>query len=219
MKFSEIKLLTIIISILIITVIWVSYLRPIVIKGDNQFLAMGIIGDNNIENYYVNNDNTEIKFGVENHWNISVTNNMDDIQYLDVKVKILSFKDTLPDSTLLSPSSAITIYDIPFFIAKGDTAYHNFTWSLENPTKIASKDVSIELSTVITINNSKQPIDLSFTTIPLTITNSTHFAYSRIVFELWAFNKNTNSFSFVVETPTKAFCIWNQLFFKVKADT
>ncbi|MGD0805030.1 MAG: hypothetical protein ABSA11_13270 [Candidatus Bathyarchaeia archaeon] len=221
MKFNEIKILTILVSIFIITIIWITYLRGVInINKENQFLAMGIIGNNNtIENYYSNN-NTEIKLGSNNHWNISVTNNMDNIQYLDIKVKILPYNETLqalsplPNSASLSPSPATTIYNIPFFITKGSTVYHNFTWSIENPSKITYNDnTSIGISTIININNSKYPVDLSLPIIP-NIPDENNFVYSRIVFELWTFNENTNTFSFVINTPTKS-CVWNQLFFKI----
>ena len=221
MKLNEVKILTIIISIFIISTVWLSYFRGIINSdSDNQFLAMGIIGvNNNIENYYINN-NTEIALGAANHWNISVTNSMDDIQYLDIKVKIWSlngpYNDTLPNSVELIPSNATTVYDLPFFLARGDTTYHEFTWTLANSTKITPNDKTIGISTNITINNSKYPIELNLPRIPSNIPGASNYAYSRIIFELWAYNGNTNTFNFKVETPSKEFCIWNQLFFKIK---
>jgi hypothetical protein len=219
MKLNEIKILIIIISIFIITAVWVAYLRGFTnLNSDDQFLSIGIIEkNNNIENYYVNN-NTEINFGTNNYWNISVTNNMNSVQYLDVKVKILSYtsthNDILPNSTLLTPSSATTIYDLPFFITKGSTMNHNFTWSIENPSKIISNDsTAMGISTIMTINNSKYPINLSLHKIN-NIASEKNFVYSRIVFELWSLDENTNKFSFTINTPTKS-CVWNQLFFKI----
>ena len=134
MKLNDTKKLIIIVSLFIMIIVWIPYLRGVIIRDNRQqFLAMGIISkNNNIEDYYINN-NTEIKFGSNNYWSVLVTNNMDAIQYLDIKVKLLSYGDTLPDSKLCYPSSAITIYDLPFFIDKASTVYHNFTWSIERP--------------------------------------------------------------------------------------
>ena len=57
MKLKDIKKLIILVSLFIIVIIWIPYLRSIIIRDSNQqFLAMGIIGkNNNIEDYYINN--------------------------------------------------------------------------------------------------------------------------------------------------------------------
>lgn len=216
MKINEVKLLTLVVSVFIITTIWVAYFREVIVNNnDNQFLAMGIIGEkNDIENYFVNN-NTEITFGLENHWSIAVTNNMNDVKYLDIKVKLLSDQDTLPNSDGFIPSSAIIIYDIPFFLARGETINHEFTWSMGVPTQVIKNDQNFELSTNIFINNSTYPIQLTLPRLSQNTPDNDTSTYSRIVFELWTYNENENIFDFKVETPSEDFCIWNQLFFKI----
>ncbi len=216
LKINEVKILTLIVSILIIVVIWVAFFRGVITNNvGNQFLAMGIIGgDNDIENYFDNN-NAEITFGLDNRWSVAVTNNMNDVQYLDVKVKLLSYQDTLPNSTALIPSSATTIYDIPFFLAQGDTIYHEFTWSIDEPTPIIINNQFFELSTNMVINNSTYPISLTLPRLSQNTPDGDTFTYSRIVFELWTYDDVLNTFDFKVETPSKDFCIWNQIFFKI----
>jgi hypothetical protein len=213
MRLNEIKLITIIVSIFIISLIWIPHIRSIINTNKDQFVSIGIIGNNNsIENYYLGND-TEIYFGTDNYWNISITNNMNYIEYLEIRVKILSYNDKLPDSTTLSSSSAKTIYNIPLFLAQGATTYKNFTWSIAKPNNISSiENNPVEISTIITINNSKYPLIL---TLPHAIENN--YVYSRIVFELWAFDETTNNISFVINTPKKT-CIWNQIFFKLNLE-
>ena len=166
------------------------------------FIAMAVLGENNLaEGYYPNNDpNIPLKQLVG--WSLYLYNHMGESQYVVVKVKLLDETTPPPDSALVSPSPALTIYELRLILRNNETRITPFEWSV-----LEAKNTSDRLLISKMMVNG-QKIDLN--------TSVSNREKTRIVFELWAYDYDLRSFRFDLDLNNERNCVWNQIWFMLK---
>ncbi len=170
-------------------------------QKEETFFSLAILGSQGkTDDYYTGNE-PEISIDTPIKWNIYIYNHMNKAQQIKVKLKILTPTDSQPNSTSCTPSSSSSIYEIRRIISKNETMIIPFEW---------------EISDIIQYEDY---FDISQLRINNYTTNASYSGNKKetlkMIFELWVYSDNTNTFEFGWSDLGETRCVWNQIQFKI----
>jgi uncharacterized membrane protein len=167
-----------------------------------QFFRVYVLGRNHlVANYYPDND-SDIRVGEPVEWYLGVTNNMGTVQLVSILVKISNSTIKPPDDQqeLESPAPAVTDFDR--FLEDNETWEFPFVWNISNATSI---DGSTRVVTLQINNETYQISDWS-------ASNGYNF---RLIFELWTWQTESNTYEFGWNTNGEHQIAWLQVWFNM----
>jgi len=89
---------------------------PIVLNDipetDFPFVSLSVLDSNNMTVDYFSMNNDTINFEDNIHWYIVVENNLNDLSTISLKIKIIDFYTTAPNSFTCVPCSTKSIYEV-----------------------------------------------------------------------------------------------------------
>jgi hypothetical protein len=166
-------------------------------KFEDKFFALGILGrDKTAEKYYPDSDSL-IPLNTSIRWYVYLNNEMNEMEYVRINVKIVDDKYLLPNSTTCMASPVNAIYSFTYFLNHNETILMPFEWAL---TKINRKQDISEIKEM-KINNE---------TIPLSM-NINIKSTPRVVFELYLYDIPTQGFTFKWGSNNFERCSWTQI--------
>lgn len=161
------------------------------------FIAFGVYSQYDTLSNYFSGVGMNVTANKTLSWQFSVTNKMGAIQYVGIVYRLGNNTSVNPNST--APASNLAqIGNTSRFIPNGQTAFINFTWSI-NSEKKAGGLVSLDL-----IINGQQ---VSST---IEAVNGMKF---RFFFELWSYDLTTNSFLYGYQGQGSRVGNWLQIWF------
>ena len=200
MNLNEWRTIFITIGLLFIIIFIMPSLSSYFWQEENNNIAMAILNnDMLIDDYYPDN-NLTIETGDVLDWYIYIENNVDEIQYFAVKVKIVDGNVPPPNFTTCSYCQEPEIYEIRCLALNDQKIFKPFNFSILQ----ANFGENFTIIEKILING------VYFET-NIRILNDTF----KILFELWIFDEDTSDFYFNFNTPEKK-CIWNQIWVRLK---
>jgi uncharacterized membrane protein len=150
-------------------------------------------------NYYPRN-NTNIEPGVQVAWYVGVSNSMGSVQLIAIVVKAGNQTTKWPNDQQAIESPAPVLVEFARFLQDNETWEKPFIWSIENGT--SSNGYAHILS--VRINNVTYPIS------GWTASNGYNF---RLIFELWTWQIQSNSFIFGWVSNEQRRVAWLQIWF------
>jgi hypothetical protein len=124
---------------------------------------------------------------------------MGELQYVSIRIKIVSDINDLPNISLCSPSPFPEIFEIRRFISDNQTIIVPFTWFISDANHL---DVGI---TIAKMNINGHEIDVNIRDL----FDSKIF----IVIELWVWNDASSDFKFQWSSGETNRCSWNHVSF------
>ena len=165
-----------------------------------RFFAMWILGSTETTANYFPNNNTRLALSETVGWTVGVRNQVSDLEYVVVQVKLLNSTDTPPNEQTGIPSPRPILFEFARILTNNETWLIPFTWSIKSEI---SMDGNLQITGLV--------IDETSITGNLAIANSgINF---RFIFELWYYNPNSNELAFSWSTPTGTYSVWDQLWF------
>ena len=201
MNLKEFRLLTISIYLLLIVGIFYPIISPYIEENQGEFISMTITNEDKKTSNYFRNNNSILYEDDENKWFITINNNVADLSYVSVKVKIMNFDEPSPDTIKCTPSDGYVIYQINKVIQGFDKITIPFYW------KVMEVNDSNEIS-LININDNNININISLN----------DESNCKIMFELWKYDILSDDFDFGIEFDDNIICVWNQINFKINSN-
>jgi len=195
---------TVILVFLILTVLFelTTYEASVQRPAGERFFQMYILGANHkAANYYPQND-TDIRVGSVLRWYLGITNNMGSAQFVEVQVKLANQTTQSPDDlkALESPAPAIT--DFAEVMLKNGTWEFPFVWSVENASMSGGS------AHILTLEIDNQTYSVS----SWAGANGYNF---RLIFELWTWQPESNTFGFGWASNGERHAAWLQVWFNM----
>jgi hypothetical protein len=193
----------IITSMVVGSITWV-YLNP---RPEEQFFALGILGENMMaERYYPRNEST-ILMGDLVKWYVTVYNHMGSVQYVSIRAKLLNQTTPPPDDMNHTASAVPPFQEIRQVLADNETWTFPLDWSVEG---MAWSNDSLRI-TALKLNNVTLTQDLN--------TTARQGYNFRIVLELWSYTNRTAGFQFGWRSGSELRSAWVQIWFNLTAST
>jgi uncharacterized membrane protein len=167
-----------------------------------QFFQLYALGENRMAEHYYPNDNSTIPLDTPVSWFLGVTNFMDSIQYVTLKVKLSNSTLAPPDETQVKPAPIPALFEFRKVLSNNETWEFPFTWSIKEIQEVGH----MIYITRLTINN-------EVVTVP-TI-GAKHGYNLRLIFELWSFDIDEDGFIFGWYASQERRCAWLQIWFNV----
>ena len=165
-----------------------------------QFFQIYVLGETGMAERYYPENNSDIIVGRVVKWYVGTTNFMGSVQYVVIKVKLANSTIKAPDDVNHVPSPAPVLLEFRKVLTNNDTWEFPFTWVMKEVVGDRG-DIS---PTILEINNVK-------------IRNSHVSAIRgynlRIVFELWTYDPQSDSFVFGWRTSAEQRVAWLQIWF------
>ena len=201
MNLKEWRLIFLTTYILVVVGIFYPVARPLIKRDEGSFLSMAILGNNDSTGDYFYSDESTINFGEEVNWKIRIYNGLKDTVYISIKVKLTEQNAPSPNTDTGTPSDAQTIYEIYRVITKSENVVFPFTWEIGEIEVIDSENIIKSL--VVNDKIIKTDIGLN------------DDLRSKLIFEVWRYDIDTNQFEFSIDMGKEEQCIWNQIIFKI----
>jgi len=167
---------------------------------DEQYFAMWILGPDGFAQHYFPHDDSNIRINEPLNWTIGVQNQMGNLEYVVVEVKLLNSTLHGPASSIGSPSSVQPILEFTRVLVQNETWSMQFEWMVVNATE-RNGSVSI---TGISINGDHLGGPFA----------SALSGYNfRFVFELWFYDVPSNELVFSQPTTIGPRSVWTQIWF------
>jgi|SRR5208282_3688066 len=175
-------------------------------RQTEEFFQFYVLGANHKATGYYPGDNPDIFTGEPVTWYLGVVNNMSTVQLVSIRVKVSNLTISPPDAlqALESPAPAVT--DFARFIQNNEVWEFPFVWNISNATSIGG---SIRVLT-LQINNETYQIP------SWSASNGYNF---RLIFELWIWNQDSDSFQFGWNTNGEQKIAWLQIWFNMTNPT
>jgi hypothetical protein len=175
-------------------------------RQTEEFFQLYVLGANHQATAYYPGDNPDISSGETVTWYLGVVNNMSSVQFISIRVKVSNSTINPPDALqgLESPAPAVT--DFARFLQDNETWEFPFVWNILNATSTGG---SIHVLT-LQINNETYQIP------SWSASNGYNF---RLIFELWTWNQDSDSFQFGWNTNGEQKIAWLQVWFNMTATT
>lgn len=187
-----------VIGILLILGVSTPLISKLLPPSSEPFTAMAILGENQMaEDYYPDKD-AKVALGQPVRWHIYLYNHEGRASYILVRVKILDFESTPPNSNSCIPSPASSLYEFRRILWNNETVIIPFEWRILD----AENSGDGILVKKISINNHQFSPSLSLKSSTL-----------RFVFELWLYDEGSNRFRFDLGGGSR--CVWNQIWFNL----
>jgi uncharacterized membrane protein len=171
-------------------------------RPTEQFFQLYLLGANHLAADYYPGNNPSISLDEPVTWYLGVTDSMGSVQLVSIRVKISNQSISLPDERpgLESPGPAVT--DFTRFLQNNETWEVPFVWSISNATR--SGEFMRVLS--LQINNETYQIP------DWSARNGQNF---RLVFELWTWQTDNDTFEFGWNTNGQPQAAWLQVWFNM----
>jgi hypothetical protein len=169
-------------------------------RPEEEFFASWVLGYQGLAANYYPNDNPNIARGEEVNWTLGVYNHMGSLQYVVLRVKLLSSTMPSPNDTLGQPSPAPAIFEFARVLVNNETWSIPFVWEILNST-VTGGDVTI---TSLLVNQT------SLTGQFATAVSGYNF---RFIFELWYYDTTTSNLAFSWQTQGAQHSVWTQIWF------
>jgi len=167
-----------------------------------QFMQLYVLGPTQLTADYYPNNHSNINLGEQITWYLGVTNDMGSVQLISIRVKISNQTIQSPNDTSALPSPAPAITEFPRFLQDNETWLTPFIWTITNAATTEGTTRILSLQ----INNETYQIPDS------SATKGYNF---RLIFELWTWQTDNNSFEFGWTTNNEHQTAWLQLWFNV----
>jgi hypothetical protein len=179
LTFRDSKVFTIgvLILILIITVALISTIWP---RNETRFFELGLLDKDQTAKAYFTIDNSTIEIGTQVRWFIFVHNNMGNVEKISVRVKLVNSTMAQPIDSKNTPSPSSFFLELPSSLSINDTVLLPFFWSIP---QVTFQDGATNIRQ-LTVNN--QIFDINVSSID----------YFSLVFELWVYDKVTQTYLF-----------------------
>ena len=175
-------------------------LRALYPPPDEQYFEMWILGPGGFAQHYYPHDNSNIGINEPVNWTLGVQNQVGNLEYVVVEVKLLNSTITGPISSTGSPSSVQPILKFTRVLVQNETWSMPFEWMIVNATQ-GNGSISI---TGLSINGFQ--LNGLFA--------SAHSGYNfRFVFELWFYDTSSNVLVFSQPTTVGPRSVWTQIWF------
>ena len=179
------------ISIVLLTTILVIIISLFVLlwpRSEASFLEIGLLGKDKLAKDYFPNNNSTITVGDQIRWHVYIHNHLDDNQNILLKLKLINFTLTLPGDFESNYSEQYTFFEIPISLLSEETQFIPIYWNI---LEIDNDSGFVTL----------KRININGEIIPLENIVSNH-SFFRMIFELWVFNQETQSYEFGWENGT-----------------
>jgi uncharacterized membrane protein len=167
-----------------------------------QFFQLYVLGANHTTTNYFPRNNPEILVGEPINWYLGVTDNTSTMQLVSIVVKIGNQTISTPDDQNGTDSPAPILTEYARFIIDNDTWEIPFVWSVSNATMNAGSTYITRLQ----VNNQTYPIPT------WSAKNGDNF---RIIFELWTWQTDNNTFEFGWNIEGQHRVAWLQVSFNM----
>jgi len=199
MKYNNLRFLYTTFSILIIISTYFSFKFHNSDIASEPYFALALLNNDNVAANYFSNNVQTISVNEKINWIIYLHNNMADIKFVSIKVKLLNSTINPPNETLCIPSPAPVLFDKSYVIKNNETWLYPFELSI---VEINTVNDYLQLTSIF-INNEKIYSGII-----------SKYGYNfRLVFELWVYDHDLDNFTFNWEKGSEMRCTWNQIWF------
>jgi hypothetical protein len=167
-----------------------------------QFFQLYALGEDGMTENYYPDGNATIPLSTEVKWFLGVTNYMDSLQYVALKVKLGNLTSAKPDETRFEPAPLPSLVEFRKVLSKNETWELPFTWAV-NDVQVVGDIVYVRNLTI----NEEQ--------VSVSDIGAQQGQNVRMVFELWSYNSNQGDFIFGWYAGEERRCAWLQLWFNV----
>ena len=167
---------------------------------DEQYFAMWILGPDGFAEHYYPHDNSNLRINEPLNWTIGVQNQMGNLEYVVLRVKLLNSTLAGQVNPTGSPSSTQPILEFTRVLTQNETWSMPFDWTIVDASK---ENGSISI-TGLSINGAQ--LNGQFA--------SSRSGYNfRFVFELWFYDASANGLVFSQPTTLGPRSVWTQIWF------
>ena len=167
-----------------------------------QFFQFYVLSSNRTVADYFPKNNSNLLLGSAITWYLGVTNFMGKTQLVEVRVKLGNETTIPPNDTSIAPSPAAASMFFDRFISQNETWNLPFIWSIRNATAIGGYTYILALQ----INNVTYPV------AHWSAANGLNF---RLIFELWVWQTDANTFAYGWNGNGERHAAWLQLWFNL----
>ena len=171
-------------------------------RPNEQFMQLYVLGPNQLAAGYYPNNNPNINIREQISWYLGVTNDMGTTQLISVRVKISNQTIEPPNDTLALESPARPIAEFVKALQSNETWLAPFVWSVTNAS------ISGGSTRILTLQLNNETYHLS----NWSASSGYNFA---LIFELWTWQSNINSFEFGWNANGEHRVAWLQLWFNM----
>jgi len=171
-------------------------------RATEHFFQFYLLGRNgNLTDYYPK-ARPNLRLGTNVEWTVGVQNYMESVQLVEIRVKLANETISPPDDVNYTPSSAPELMGFDRFLLDNGTWQFPFVWSIANATLTGG---SIHILTLELNNETYQIADWS-------AKKGYNF---RLIFELWTWQTESNTFVFDFGSNGGHRTAWLQIWFNV----
>ncbi|MFX0210620.1 MAG: hypothetical protein ACFFDT_31865, partial [Candidatus Hodarchaeota archaeon] len=150
-------------------------------------------------------DNEDIGIGELVQWNVYLDNQMGEVQYVAVRMKILNSSMPSPNSTSCIPSTSPVVYEERRTLLVDEAWLFPLNWTINS----IEQDDDFIVIEGISVNNR----DISVHAV------SNNGINYRFIFELWVYDDELGGFRFGWDSRDESHCAWTQVWFNVPLAT
>ncbi|MCJ7633316.1 hypothetical protein MUP77_13130 [Candidatus Bathyarchaeota archaeon] len=188
-------------ALLLGTIVTVAALGALYPKFEEQFIAMGVLGEYGTTDQYFPGNISRISVGASIRWQLYVYNHMSETKEVSIRVKLLNSTLTGPNDENGTPSPVEFFMEIPLVLASNETQILPFYFRITQVALVGDsvRITEIEVAERIFSVNVPARIGTSF----------------RIVFELWSYEKESGSYIYSWKSAKGVYHVWNQIWFNM----
>jgi len=175
-------------------------------RPHEQFFQFYVLGSNGLAADYYPQNNPNLHVASPVSWYVGVTNFMGNVQLVEIRLKLGNETTIPPNDTTDTPASAPELVAFDRALMDNETWEFPFVWSITNATTTAG---SIRILR-IQINNE---------TYQISNWSATDGYDFRLILELWAWQTNTDMFTFGWNSNGEYRTAWLQLWFNMTIST
>ena len=201
MNLHDLKIALLLTGIFLSVTVSAPVLGKFIVINKESFIAMAILSGNRTTEGYYPNDNPNIPLGELVNWHIYLDNHVSMSRYLSVKVRIGDAQTMSPNTTAGTPSPALEMYEFRTMMSAEETRITPFQWSINEATNESNQLRITEIS-----------IDGHVFNTNIILSNQNNL---RMIFELWIYDEESNSFIFNNKLNERNKSVWNQIWFNL----
>lgn len=186
---------------IIITLLISYYIYSSTNRIPEEFISMGILGENRQADKYFRTDNNELDNDTKLNWTIFLENKMNKRVYVQIYVKIITTHEQMPSDEICNPSPVKSITEFNFTLDLNEKRYEPFVWQIENTSKVSN---SSEIQSII-FNDEVYGV----------LIEGRPDNIFGILFELWIYDAEINDYEFSWHSQRKERCVWNLIWFEL----
>lgn len=174
-------------------------------RYEEEFVAMGILGDGIMGEDYYPNGNTSLDVDIPVRWHLYLYNHRPVPSKVLIQVKVVNSTVPSPNRTLRAPCPADPVFNTTTVLGTNETRLMPYTWSVSEASRSGD---SVTISRLV-INGSQ---------VDLNVLSGDSRGF-RMIFELWTYDEASQDFRFGWEFKGEYYCVWNQMWFNVTLAT